>query len=251
MAPVDVVKAQSVPNTQFKEITRPVNQLSGTYQLTDDVSVGAFYQLQWEETRLPASGSYFSTSDILGEGNERLVVGAPFPAFLGGNPDSPAGDLMYLFLTSHEPENPWMDSATLAEKMRERMQGFTGLIGELREQITDSSQVVYKPMEVVFVNEPWHRGRVLIIGDAAHATTPHLGQGAGMAIEDAVVLSEELTAGGSVQEQLQRFMKRRFERCKYISESSVLAGDKEMQHDREFDRIGLVKQMLARTAEPI
>ncbi len=90
MAPVDVVKAQSVPNTQFKEITRPVNQLSGTYQLTDDVSVGAFYQLQWEETRLPASGSYFSTSDILGEGNERLVVGAPFPAFLGGNPDSPA-----------------------------------------------------------------------------------------------------------------------------------------------------------------
>lgn len=89
MAPVDVVKAQSVPNTQFKEITRPVNQLSGTYQLTDDVSVGAFYQLQWEETRLPASGSYFSTSDIIGEGNERLVVGAPFPTGAGGNPASP------------------------------------------------------------------------------------------------------------------------------------------------------------------
>ncbi|PTQ66798.1 FAD-dependent oxidoreductase [Pseudomonas sp. GV071] len=162
-----------------------------------------------------------------------------------------AGDLMYLFLTSHEPNNPWMDTATLAEQMRERLQGFTGLVGELREQITDSSQVVYKPMEVVFVNEPWYRGRVLLIGDAAHATTPHLGQGAGMAIEDAVVLSEELTAGGDIAQQLQRFMARRFERCKYISESSVLAGDKEMQHDREFDRIGLVKQMLARTAEPI
>ena len=39
--------------------------------------------------------------------------------------------------------------------------------------------------------------------------------------------------------------------CKFISDSSVLAGDKEMQHDRDFDRIGLVKQMLARTAEPI
>lgn len=162
-----------------------------------------------------------------------------------------AGDLMYLFLTSHEPNNPWMDTATLAEQMRERLQGFTGLVGELREQITDSSQVVYKPMEVVFVNEPWHRGRVLLIGDAAHATTPHLGQGAGMAIEDAVVLSEELTRDGSLEQQLQRFMARRFERCKYISESSVLAGDKEMQHDREFDRIGLVMQMLARTAEPI
>ncbi|WP_454866480.1 DUF1302 domain-containing protein [Pseudomonas umsongensis] len=90
MAPVDVVKAQSVPNTQFKEITRPVSQLSGTFQLTDDVSLGAFYQLEWEETRLPGAGSYFSTSDTIGEGNERLIVGAPFPAFLGGNASSPA-----------------------------------------------------------------------------------------------------------------------------------------------------------------
>jgi 2-polyprenyl-6-methoxyphenol hydroxylase-like FAD-dependent oxidoreductase len=162
-----------------------------------------------------------------------------------------AGDLMYLFLTSHEPANPWMDPATLAEQMRKRLQGFTGLVGELREQITQSSQVIYKPMEVVFVSEPWYRGRVLLIGDAAHATTPHLGQGAGMAIEDAVVLSEELTGDGNIEQKLQRFMARRFERCKYISESSVLAGDKEMQHDREFDRIGLVRQMLARTAEPI
>jgi 2-polyprenyl-6-methoxyphenol hydroxylase-like FAD-dependent oxidoreductase len=72
-----------------------------------------------------------------------------------------------------------------------------------------------------------------------------------MAIEDAIVLSEELTGEGDVEQQLKRFMERRFERCKYISESSVLAGDKEMQHDRDFDRIGLVKQMLARTAEPI
>ncbi|GLH36372.1 glycine/betaine transmethylase [Pseudomonas moraviensis] len=90
MAPVDVVKAQSVPNTQFKEITRPVNQLSGTFQLTDDVSLGGFYQFEWEETRLPAAGSYFSTSDTIGEGTERLIVGAPFPGFLGGNPSSPA-----------------------------------------------------------------------------------------------------------------------------------------------------------------
>jgi hypothetical protein len=90
MAPVDVVKAVSVPNTQFKEITRPVSQLSTTYQLTEALSVGAFYQFEWEETRLPGAGSYFSVSDTLGEGNERLIVGAPFPPFLGGNPASPA-----------------------------------------------------------------------------------------------------------------------------------------------------------------
>ncbi|QBZ91612.1 FAD-binding protein [Pseudomonas viciae] len=160
-------------------------------------------------------------------------------------------DQMYMFVTSHEPANPRMDAATLATQMRQRLSGFTGLIGELREQILDSDQVVYKPLEVVFVSEPWYRGRVVLIGDAVHATTPHLGQGAGMAIEDAVVLGEELVAGGSVEQQLERFMARRYERCKFISESSVLAGDKEMAHDSSFDRIGLVRRMLEVTAEPI
>ncbi len=162
-----------------------------------------------------------------------------------------ADDLMYMFLTSYEPGNPWMDANTLAEQMRARLAGFGGLIGELREQIQDSAQVVYKPMEVLFVDEPWYRGRVLLIGDAAHATTPHLGQGAGMAIEDAVVLGEELTSGLSLEQQLQRFMARRYERCKFISESSVLAGDREIAKDHDFDRIALVRKMLAVTAEPI
>ena len=160
-------------------------------------------------------------------------------------------DLMYMFSTSHEPNNPWMDPARLAELMRDRIKNVGGLVGELREQIIDNSQVVYKPMEVVFVSEPWFKGRVILIGDAAHATTPHLGQGAGMAIEDAIVLAEELGGEGSMSDRLQRFIGRRFERCKYIAENSVLAGDKEMEQDQSFDRIGLVKEMLARTAQPI
>lgn len=160
-------------------------------------------------------------------------------------------NLMYMFSTSHEPENPWYPPEQLAELMRDRISNIGGLVGRLREQITDSSQVVYKPMEVVFVDEPWFNGRVLLIGDAAHATTPHLGQGAGMAIEDALVLSMELTADGSMEQKLQRFMNRRFERCKFISEKSVLAGDREMARDQSFDRIGLTKQMLKLTAEPI
>ncbi|WP_346830106.1 FAD-dependent oxidoreductase [Pseudomonas abietaniphila] len=160
-------------------------------------------------------------------------------------------NLMYMFSTSHEPENPWYPPEQLAELMRDRISNVGGLVGRLREQITESSQVVYKPMEVVFVDERWFKGRVLLIGDAAHATTPHLGQGAGMAIEDALVLSMELTADGSMEQKLQRFMNRRFERCKFISEKSVLAGDREMARDQSFDRIGLTKQMLKLTAEPI
>jgi 2-polyprenyl-6-methoxyphenol hydroxylase-like FAD-dependent oxidoreductase len=41
------------------------------------------------------------------------------------------------------------------------------------------------------IHGPLHKGRVVLLGDAVHATTPRLGQGAGMAIEDALVLAEE------------------------------------------------------------
>ncbi|GAB4060371.1 DUF1302 domain-containing protein [Uliginosibacterium sediminicola] len=77
MAPTDVQKLQAVPNTQFKEAMMPVNQLSGNLQLNSDVTLGAFYQLEWEPNRLAPSGSYFSTSDTTGAGAESLKAG-PF-----------------------------------------------------------------------------------------------------------------------------------------------------------------------------
>jgi hypothetical protein len=84
MAPIDVVKGVSVPNTQFKELIRPVNQMSGQLQITPDVSIGAYYQFEWEANRLPGSGSYFSSFDAIGQGNERLFAGAPL--FPGAQP---------------------------------------------------------------------------------------------------------------------------------------------------------------------
>ncbi len=79
-APVDLVKLLAVPGSQFKEIIRPVDQLSGSLELTPDVSVGAYYQLQWEPTRLPAVGSYFSSQDLFVTGGERFFLGGPILA---------------------------------------------------------------------------------------------------------------------------------------------------------------------------
>lgn len=79
-SPIDVVKALSVPNTPFKELIRPVNQLSSQWQVAPTLSFGAYYQLEWRKTRLPGAGSYFSTSDNLDVGGERILAGAaPFP----------------------------------------------------------------------------------------------------------------------------------------------------------------------------
>jgi 2-polyprenyl-6-methoxyphenol hydroxylase-like FAD-dependent oxidoreductase len=75
-------------------------------------------------------------------------------------------------------------------------------------------------MESVLLPAPWYRGRCLIIGDAAHATTPHLAQGAAMAIEDAALLGQMLGQSGALPELLAGFMKRRAARAAYVVETS-------------------------------
>jgi len=75
--PIDVLKGQSVPNTPFKELIRPVGQVSGQVQLSSNLTLGGYYQYEWEPNRLPASGSYFSTGDNIGPGRESLILGAP------------------------------------------------------------------------------------------------------------------------------------------------------------------------------
>ncbi|WP_454740266.1 DUF1302 domain-containing protein [Cupriavidus necator] len=82
--PVDVIKVLAVPNSQFKEILMPVNQFSLNWQLNTQISFGAYYQLEWRASRLPASGSYFSFGDFPAAGGERLLAGAPLMP--GGGP---------------------------------------------------------------------------------------------------------------------------------------------------------------------
>jgi 2-polyprenyl-6-methoxyphenol hydroxylase-like FAD-dependent oxidoreductase len=138
-----------------------------------------------------------------------------------------APDLMYLLLIEKADGRP--SGANLAELMRERLAEYGGPIGEVRDQITDDAQVVVREVETILVPKPWYRGRVVLIGDAAHATSPHVGQGAAQAIEDAVVLAEELASGGSLDEALRAFVERRFERCKIVVEGSKQIGDWEKQ----------------------
>ncbi|MDX1725513.1 MAG: DUF1302 domain-containing protein [Pseudomonas sp.] len=71
---LDLIKALSVPSSQFKEILRPIGQVSGQLQINSNVSVGAYYQLEWRKSRLPGAGSYFSFADFVDEGGEGLIT---------------------------------------------------------------------------------------------------------------------------------------------------------------------------------
>lgn len=59
---------------------------------------------------------------------------------------------------------------------------------------------------------PWGRGRATLLGDAAHPMTPHLGQGACQAIEDAAILAQCIAADPDVETALRRYEARRFDR---------------------------------------
>ena len=135
---------------------------------------------------------------------------------------------MYMFLTTTEPGNPWMPEDRLHDLMRQRLHGHAGFAAEIRDRIQNPEDVVYKPLETLLVPAPWYRGRVLLIGDAAHTTTPHHAQGAAMAVEDAVVLSELVGAGSDISAVLEQFMERRWERCRLVVEASLQVGELEL-----------------------
>ncbi|MFT3905897.1 MAG: FAD-dependent oxidoreductase [Steroidobacteraceae bacterium] len=150
---------------------------------------------------------------------------------LGFNPVSATH--MYMFLLEHRPDNPWIDVKDQPQKLYESLQGWGGIVPGIREQVLAGpvrESINYRPLEAVLQPAPWYRGRVLLIGDAAHATTPHMASGAGMAVEDGVVLALELQRGGTLAEVLARFQERRFPRCKLVVENSLRLGEIEMAH---------------------
>jgi len=75
--PIDILKLLGSPNAQFKEIIRPVPQLSAQLQVTPEVSVGGYVQFRWEADRLPPSGSYFASSNLPWGSEQPEFVGIP------------------------------------------------------------------------------------------------------------------------------------------------------------------------------
>ncbi|MCU0238414.1 MAG: FAD-dependent monooxygenase [Pyrinomonadaceae bacterium] len=70
----------------------------------------------------------------------------------------------------------------------------------------------------------WSKGRVVLLGDSAHACTPNLGQGGGITIEDALVLTKCLHKESSVESGLSAYEKLRMARTKHIQQRSRLIG---------------------------
>ena len=131
------------------------------------------------------------------------------------------------------------------------MRGFGGALGAIRDGLDASARINYRPLEKLLLPQPWHRGRAILIGDAAHATTPHLASGAGLAVEDALVLAEFLTSDAALDDALRQFTARRYERCRMVVENSVRLGELEMSRAPAREQAELQRASMLALIEPI
>lgn len=177
--------------------------------------------------------------------------------FYFGYPDRYCGitacgtDAVYLWLVVPHTEGEYIPEEEQYERLKGLLEPFGGSAGWIRDHMTPDDWVNFRPLEAVIQTRPWHSGRIVLLGDSAHATTPHLASGAGMAVESAVVLAEEMAnAKGDIDAAIAAYEQRRYERCRDIVETSVDIGKAQLDRAPP-DVIGQkIGQALHRLAAP-
>ena len=163
-----------------------------------------------------------------------------------------SNEKIYMFVTTPEPGNPWYERDGLAAAMRSKLENAPPAIKAMADGITDDDGVVYKPLEWHFMDGPWHKGRVVLLGDAVHGTTPHLGQGAGMAIEESLVLADEFSRhGDDFETAFSAYRERMHDRCKFIVDTSLALCMGQLGKGPRVEQAVATKQMFEVTAHPL
>lgn len=183
--------------------------------------------------------------------NSTIYMGATTK--VGVNPVS--DDEVYLFCLDQRPGIEFIPQSEWARLLPELLAEFGGVVGDIREGLLsgrlDSSRILYRPLAGLMMPAPWHIGRVLLLGDACHATTPHLASGAGIAVEDAVVLAEELQRHDTLDAALTAHSVRRYERCRLVVESSLRLGQIEQTGGSKQEHGALMQSTLQALIAPI
>jgi 2-polyprenyl-6-methoxyphenol hydroxylase-like FAD-dependent oxidoreductase len=160
---------------------------------------------------------------------------------------------MYMFLMENREFSEWIDPASWPGEMARLLGEFPApILQTLVPQLYEpGANIDYRPLANLLVPLPWHKGRIVMIGDTVHATTPHLASGAGIGIESAIVLAEELLADGDLQTALNRFEGRRWERCQLVVENSARLCEIEKSGGDKEEHAQIMRESTATLAEPI
>lgn len=173
------------------------------------------------------------------------------PVYIAGY--TPTGvDTMYAFLVEAAQDRSGVSDEDATRIMLEQSRAYDGPWNDVRADLAGGAHANYTWFTRHLVEGPWNRGRVVIIGDAAHSCPPTIAQGAAQGLEDAYVLTELLLAAESVDDALwQEFHARRLPRVRAVVEASVQLGQWQLDGDRDADAGGLIFGIAQKMAQPV
>jgi 2-polyprenyl-6-methoxyphenol hydroxylase-like FAD-dependent oxidoreductase len=172
------------------------------------------------------------------------------PVYIAGY--TPTGeDSMYAFLVEKAQDRFGISDEEASRIMLEESRAYDGPWNSIRADLEAGAHANYTWFTKHIVPAPWNRGRVVIIGDAAHSCPPTIAQGAAQGLEDAYVLTELLVARDELDDALwDAFHARRLPRATAVVEASVQLGQWQIDGDRDADAPGLIFGIAHRMAEP-
>jgi 2-polyprenyl-6-methoxyphenol hydroxylase and related FAD-dependent oxidoreductases len=160
-------------------------------------------------------------------------------------------DMMYAYLVESAQDRHLLSPEEGIEVMRGLSEAYGGPWNEIRESLGEASRVNYTWFTKHVVTDAWNRGRVVIIGEAAHSCPPTIAQGAAQAAEDALVLAELLLERDAVDQALwDEFHARRLPRATEIVDASVQLGQWQIDHAQDADVPGLVRRIAMLVSQP-
>jgi 2-polyprenyl-6-methoxyphenol hydroxylase-like FAD-dependent oxidoreductase len=159
-------------------------------------------------------------------------------------------DMMYAYVVEAAEDRSQVSPEQAVELMRTATLGYGGPWEDVRASLGTDSRINYTWFTSHLIDGPWNRGRVVLIGDAAHSCPPTIAQGGAQAAEDALVLAELLSERSDVDESLwAAFTDRRLPRARTIVEASVQLGQWQLDHVQG-DVPGMIGRIAALTSQP-
>jgi 2-polyprenyl-6-methoxyphenol hydroxylase-like FAD-dependent oxidoreductase len=157
---------------------------------------------------------------------------------------------LYAFLVEDAQDRTTVTGEEKVALVRGLTEAYHGPWDEIRESISDPDTINYTWFEEHLLDAPWHRGRVVLIGDAVHTCPPTLAQGGAQGFEDAAVLAELITGADTLDDALlTRFAERRHPRVKEVVEASLQLARWQLAHEQG-DVPALMGRIAALTTEP-
>ncbi|GAA2923203.1 FAD-dependent oxidoreductase [Streptomyces enissocaesilis] len=171
------------------------------------------------------------------------------PAYIAGY--CPTSETtLYAYVVEANRDRASIPPESYADEMRSLASAYGGFWPEITAHLTDPAQVNYTWFDRMLVEGSWHRGRVVLVGDAAHCCPPTLAQGAALSLEDALVLAELLSGAENWDDTLfQAYYERRIARVRPVVEASVQIGRWQLDGVRDADVPGLMGRTMTMLRE--